>query len=206
MKKKYIVLVGFIFMISLFSIIFSTIDKNNNEPIVSQITCSHSYISSLRLNSFDREEFDSKVIDFYIDDTFLSNYYFDKLCDYLIVYRINDTLSKSDNFYYETRSINNPANDGLDYGLNCEYRIQWNSPYEHSYENTAMIDSGEEFFNASNLALAIENHLPKFNKTDIKIDYYNWSDNYETSRIINNNPDFDVLLQVRFDKEIKVCN
>lgn len=191
-KSKSILLVISFVLVAVF-IIWITF-KNVKEP-TPDLNCEQSDIVDVRVEAFDREYINSPVKDFYIDEKRISVFYWDKICRDLLNVRLNETLIKSKNLWLDARSWY--QTDEVE--LFCKYNIYWGEEGDF-YGKT--LESGEEFFNTTDVLIAQEKRPLKYNESLIHAE---WREDIGDTRLVNNNPDYDVILKLKLNQTIEVC-
>lgn len=155
------------------------------------------YIIDMYLDSYDWEYIDEEIIDFYIDEKGISVFYWDKICRDLLTERLKPELSKSDNLWLD--AYLNWFNEE-DYEIFCNYRIIWGGENSPNYGGT--IDSDKIFFNTGEILLAQEKRPLYFNESLVIVEY---REEIDTTSIENDNSDFYVILKLKLNKSIEIC-
>lgn len=191
-KNLWVWIIGFIFIATLFYFLFITLPHAQQIP---ELVCEETYFIKIGLEPFEGEYIKGVVVDYYIDEKVIHHFYWDKLCEDLLKVRLNETLSKSDNFW---------LNSYADYfekeiQLECNYNIKWGEIGDFYGRE---VESGREIFRTEELLLAQLNRPLKYNESLINIE---WRELMELTRIKNNNPDYLIVLNIKLNESIMEC-
>ncbi len=186
--------VGIVVILGFAYLLITFIQDIRNVP--PPLDCEESRFMKIGVESFGLEHIDEKVNDYYVHEKQISRFYWDKLCRDLLNIKLNETLSKSENLWlyisdtwYYDKKIE----------LDCRYRVYWGAEGDFYGRE---IEYGGEFFGAEEVILAQEKRPLRYNESLI---YVYRTEEFEETRVANDNPDYDVVLNLDLNESIEVC-
>lgn len=188
-------ILGAIIILVFLFVVFKVIPDIKEEK--TQLNCEDTYFTKMRLDPFDYEYLNYQVVDFYVDEKEISPFYWNKICYDLLKVRLNETLSKSENLWLDTR-YNYYHEEEVE--LECNYAIYWGEEGDFYGRD---IESGVEFFGSEEVILAQANRPLKYNESLITT---KWREEFMETRIVNDNPDYSVIVNLELNETIEVCN
>ena len=186
-------ILGVILFLAFIFFLWKVIPHSTEET---QLNCEDTYFMKMGLEPFDSEYLDYHVVDFYVDKKEISPFYWNKICYDLLKVRLNDTLSKSENLWLDTR-YNYYHEEEVE--LECNYAIYWGEEGDFYGRD---IESGIEFFSSEDVILAQSKRPLKYNESLITTQ---WREEFLETRIINDNPDYFVVVNLELNETIEVC-
>ena len=161
----------------------------DGKDIQQESCCEHSNFYNVDVGALDYEDINDKVVDYYVEEKKLSEFYYDKICRDILEVRLNETLSKNPNFWMSVYSYYYGYSE-----LRCEYQIYWGERGDF-YGNQIEVDDIR--INKTDFLLATENRPPKFNESLVIAD---WDDEIHETKIRNDNPDYNILVNVKINE------
>lgn len=195
-QKKRLFLLYSTVGIILLALLFFKVIPDLQEDSTSSCRWEESYIMKVNLYPFDWEYIDYKVNDFYIDEKRVSEFYWSKLCRDLLKVRLNETLSKSENLWLDIDWI---WFEEHDIELLCDYDIYWGE--EGDFYGRS-IEYGKEYFSTEELLLAQEKRPLRYNESRVTV---TWREELQQTRLMNDNPDYYIVLKLKLNESIEVC-
>ena len=162
---------------------------NEQEANYQESCCKQSNFYVVKVEALYDEDINDKVIDYYIEEKTLSEFYYDKICRDILEVRLNETLAKNPNFWMDIRSWY--YGDSV---LFCEYHIYWGERGDF-YGN--LVEDNDTRINQTDFLLATSNRPPKFNSSLVTLD---WDEDMHETKIRNDNPDYNILVNVKINE------
>ena len=157
-----------------------------------QEICEETYIMEFGLDYNDWKTIDEEVVDYYVEEKIISSYYWNKLCRDLLKVELNETLSKSDDLWFDSHSWFDFQGSKLE----CIYYIHWGEEWDFKER---VVEKGVEYFNQEEILLAQEKRPLKYNKSLISVEY---DGEFKETILENNNLDYIVILNLKLNESI----